>query len=224
LFLLLLVVVPAAVILQRVWQPEPIEGEAIEDEKSTRLLTLVVTPGITAFILLIFLRAWTQMSVSAFLPKYLSDLGFRPSIFGPIAALFMGGAAIGGVLGGWLADRYGNRIVAFWSLAFALGPLMGLAFAQKPLAFATMTFLAGLLVGAPHSIIIVLAQRMLPGRMGAATGLVLGFSFASGAIGNIFSGLIADWWDLSHLFIILAVMTSIASVLALTLKRRSTYA
>jgi len=221
LFLLLLVVVPAALILQRVWQPEPKEAGSIEKEKSTRLLTLVATPGITAFILLIFLRAWTQMSVSAFLPKYLSDLGYRPSIFGPIAALFMGGAAIGGVMGGWFADRYGNRMVAFWSLAFALGPLIGLAFTQEPLTLAIMAFLAGVLVGAPHSIIIVLAQRMLPGRMGAASGLVLGFSFASGAIGNLFSGLIADWWDLSRLFIVLAVMSCIASVLALTLKRSS---
>jgi FSR family fosmidomycin resistance protein-like MFS transporter len=223
LFLLLLVVLPAALILQRTWQPELIKRKAIDQERSFRtLLNRAVTPGIGAFILLIFLRSWTQMSVTAFLPKHLSDLGFRPSIFGPIAALFMGGAAIGGVLGGWLADRYGNRIIAFWSLVFAFGPLFGLASAQEPSVFASITFLAGMFVGAPHSIIIVLAQRMLPGRMGAASGLVLGFSFASGAIGNLFSGLIADWWDLPQLFMILAVMTCIAAVLALTLKGRTT--
>lgn len=221
LLLLFLIVVPAGFLLQRAWQPDPQGKPKAGSREGTRWFGWLATPGITAFILLIFFRAWTQMTISAFLPKYLSDLGFRPSIFGPIAALFMGGAAIGGVLGGWLADRHGNRIVAFWSLILALGPLIGLAFAQSPLSFALLTFLAGALVGAPHSIIIVLAQRMLPGQMGAASGLVLGFTFASGAIGNLVSGMIADWLDLPRLFLTMACICCIASFLALTLKRSS---
>ncbi len=133
----------------------------------------------------------------------------------------MGGAAIGGVVGGWLADRHGNRIVAFWSLALALVPLLGIAQAESPLSFAVMTFLSGVLIGAPHSIIIVLAQRMLPGQMGAASGLVLGFTFASGAIGSLMSGLIADWWDLPHLFMLMAFLSFGASFLSLTLRKSS---
>jgi hypothetical protein len=73
--------------------------------------------------------------------------------------------------------------VVFWSLVLAFRPLSGIAFALEPSLFATMTILAGVLVGAPHSIIIVLAQSMLPDTMGAGSGLVLGFSFAIGAIG-----------------------------------------
>jgi FSR family fosmidomycin resistance protein-like MFS transporter len=219
LFLLFLIVVPTALILQHVWRPEPTHSTGRALPKPKFSIQSLATPGIAAFILLIFLRAWVQMSVSAFLPKYLSDLGFRPWIFGPIAALFMGGAAVGGVVGGWLADRYSNRIVAFWSLAFALVPLIGLSFAQGPFVFSVLTFFAGALVGAPHSIIIVLAQRMLPGQMGAASGLVLGFTFASGAIGNLISGFMADWWTLPRLFLILAALSCTAALLALSLKR-----
>jgi FSR family fosmidomycin resistance protein-like MFS transporter len=221
LFILFFIVIPAAIYMQWVWQPDESVRRQAPKRVSSGAFTWRSLPGISAFILLIFLRAWTQMSVNAFLPKYLRDLGFRPGIFGPISALFMGGAAIGGVLGGWLADRYGNRIVTFWSLTLAVAPIFGLAIAQDPSTFATLTFIAGVLVGAPHSILIVLAQRMLPGQMGAASGLVLGFTFASGAIGNLFSGFIADWADLPSLFHILAALCGVAAVLALSLKRRT---
>ncbi len=221
LLLLMLIVLPAALLLQRIWHPEDLKPFRADRPASLGGVRWIIQPGLAAFITLIFLRAWTQMSVSSFLPKYLSDLGFRPGLFGPIAALFMGGAAVGGVLGGWLADRFGNRIVAFWSLAFAVLPLIGLASAQEPLTFALLTLLSGALVGAPHSIIIVLAQRMLPGRMGAASGLVLGFTFASGAIGNLISGVIADALTLPNLFVTLAVLSSVASILALTLQPSS---
>ncbi|NIM07001.1 MAG: MFS transporter, partial [Armatimonadetes bacterium] len=60
-------------------------------------------------------RSWTQANMVTFLPKYYSDLGFRPSFFGFIAALFMGGAALGNLMGGWLADRHGRRRVTVWS-------------------------------------------------------------------------------------------------------------
>lgn len=77
-------------------------------------------------------------------------------------------------------------------------------------------------MGAPHSIIIVLAQRMSPGKIGMASGLVLGFTFASGAIGNLFSGVLADWLDLPGLFQILAFLSGVTAVLALSLKGKST--
>ena len=221
LLLLFIIVLPTAIYLQRVWQPEK-KAQSFGHELGTdRRLAWLVSPGIGALILLIFLRAWTAASVNSFLPKHLSDLGFRPGVFGPITALFMGGGAIGGVIGGWLADRYGNRIVVFWSMSLAIIPLVGLAFAQEPIVFSLVTFSAGALVGAPHSIIIVLAQRMSPGKIGAASGLVLGFTFASGAIGNLGSGIIADWFDLPRMFQFLACLSGVAAVMALTLKRKT---
>ncbi|TFH35723.1 MAG: MFS transporter [Anaerolineales bacterium] len=221
LLLLFLVVLPSTIYLQHVWRPEPRPSQNTPGSGTGLRMAWLASPGIGVFILFIFLRSWTQMSVSAFLPKHISDLGYHPNVFGPIAGLFMGGSAIGGVAGGWLADRFGNRIVAFWTLILAIFPLGGLAFAHEPITFAILSFWAGALIGASHSIIIVLAQRMLPGQMGAASGLVLRFTFASGSIGNLVSGLIADWLDLPRLFLLLACLCSTSALLALTLKRKT---
>ncbi len=68
LLLLFFLVIPAALQLQRVWIPVSPPMVAVERQDKRRRLAWLATPGIGAFILLIFLRAWTQMSVSAFLP------------------------------------------------------------------------------------------------------------------------------------------------------------
>ena len=48
--------------------------------------------------------------------------------------------------------------------------------------------LSGLFTGAVHSIVVVMAQRYVPGGMGLASGLTLGFMFSAGALGTLLSG------------------------------------
>jgi predicted MFS family arabinose efflux permease len=52
--------------------------------------------------------------------------------------------------------------------------------------------LSGALTGSVHSIIVVLAQRSIPGGMAMASGLALGFMFSAGALGTLLSGPLAD--------------------------------
>jgi len=55
-----------------------------------------------------------------------------------------------------------------------------------------VTTAAGLFLGAGHTLIVVIAQRLVPGKRATASGLALGFMFASGGLGVFFSGLVAD--------------------------------
>ncbi len=171
-----------------------------------------------AFILLAAFRSWAQANMVTFLPKYFSDLGFRPSFYGFVAALFMGGSAFGNVFGGWLADRYGKRAVAVGSLFLAALPL-----SLYPIYGATgwtylLTPAAGAFIGASHSIVVVVAQRMMPDRVGAASGLVLGFMFASGSLGTLLSGLQADRFGISTLFFATAALALLGALMALRLR------
>jgi FSR family fosmidomycin resistance protein-like MFS transporter len=152
------------------------------------------------------------MSMMTFLPKYLQDLGFRPAIYGPVSALYMGGSAVGGIAGAWLADRFGKRYVMTISLLIASVPLFFYARISSTLLLVLVTVFAGAFIGASHSIIVVLAQRLLPGKSGVASGLVLGFTFASGSIGAFFSGLIADASSFGLLFLILAGLMVISTL------------
>ncbi len=173
-----------------------------------------------AFAIVAAFQAWSQQNMITFVPKYLSDLGQSAAVYGLIAALFMGGSAFGSGLGGNLADRFGKRRVAAISLAVASIPLYLVgALGWSPLLFVIVP-LAGMFTGAVHSILVVLAQRMIPGGMAMASGLILGFMFSSGAIGTALCGYLADQAGFPLVFKLTSLIALTASVLALTLQKK----
>jgi FSR family fosmidomycin resistance protein-like MFS transporter len=77
-----------------------------------------------------------------------------------------------------------------------------------------IVFLAGGLIGMSHSPIVVHAQGMVPAYAGAASGAVLGFTFASGAIGILISGFLADAFGFDVVFTVAAAMAILGGLLA----------
>ena len=104
------------------------------------------------------------------------------------------------------------------SMVLAAGTLVLFPYvAQTPMVYLVAP-LAGAFAGAPHGIIVVLGQRMLPRRVGAASGLVLGFTFASGAVGTLISGLQADLVGFDAVFLTTAAIAAVAALMAVRLK------
>ncbi len=167
------------------------------------------------FMAMVAMRSWSQVSLVTFLPKYYLDLGYSASVYGLLAALYMGGSAVGGIAGGWLGDRYRKHLVIAGTLLAAIIPL-GLMPTLGPTNWAFLLIpLCGALVGSSHSIIVVLAQRMMPNSVGAASGLVLGFTFASGSLGSLVSGYLADWAGFGVVFLTAAGTAGVSATLAL---------
>jgi FSR family fosmidomycin resistance protein-like MFS transporter len=179
----------------------------------------ILRMALISFILVAALQSWVQQNMVTFVPKHLSDLGQPASVYGLVAALFMGGSAFGNVLGGSLADRYGKRRVAVSALALASVPLFLFADVGWSFWIFLVVPLAGLLTGAVHSILVVLAQRQIPGGMALASGLILGFMFSSGALGTLFSGYLADLWGLPLVFHMNGLLALAAAGMALTLEK-----
>lgn len=173
---------------------------------------------LVAFALLAAFQAWGQQNLITYLPKYLSELGQSPSKYGLMASLLMGGSALGNVIAGNLADRYGKRRIASSALWLAVLPVVGIALlGDSPLLFLTIP-LAGGFTGAVHSIIVVLAQRLIPSGMGLASGLILGFMFSAGALGALLSGYIADLWGFPVMFLFTVGLVVITALLTSSLK------
>ncbi len=163
------------------------------------------------------MQAWAQQNMMTFLPKYLHDLGQSPFVYGVLAGLFMGGSAFGNVLGGNLADKFGKQRVAMTALLLASLPLFAISqIGWSPWLYGLVP-LSGALTGSVHSIIVVLAQRVLPMGMGAASGLTLGFIFSAGALGTLVCGPLADSVGWPPVFLLTGGLTLIAAVLTVWL-------
>ena len=176
---------------------------------------------LVAFAVLVALRASVQQAFYGLLPKYFSDLGFSPSEFGFMVGVISVAIALGTMTGGILGDRYDQPKILLWSL-LASAPFSWVILDIANLwIFYPLAFMAGFLVGVPHSILVVMAQRFLPGRQGLASGAILGFTFAAGAVGMGIAGPIADIFSLSSVLHVVALLPVLAAICAFFMRTRS---
>ncbi len=177
------------------------------------------------FILALALVATFQSSAQSnminLMPKYLKDLGQSATIYGSMAGLFMGGSALGNVIGGHFGDKFPKRFVVASALFFSALPI----YITSQIGWSPWLYLlvplAGAGTGAVHSNMVVLAQRLIPGGMALASGLVLGFIFSSGALGLLYTGPLAETRGFPFVLIMTTGLVLTASPIALLLKEPS---
>lgn len=177
----------------------------------SRPLFLMV--GISAF------QSWAQSNITAYMPRFLADLQLSPSVYGVIIGLFTAGSAIGCLVGGELADRTSKKTVIAWSLLSSAIPLLLIALSGFTPWLYPLMFLSGALTGGAFSVIVVQAQKVIPGGMGLASGLTLGFIFSAGAIGTIFSGWLADQAGYAPVFYLTAFIALTGGIMGLLLEQ-----
>jgi len=139
----------------------------------------------------VMLRSWVTLSVVTFIPLWFKDQGYSSLFFSALAALVLGFGALGTIVGGILADRLGQRIVLWASLVAAIPFLILFAAFPGPWSL-LLGPLFGFCIEMGLSVTLVVAQRLLPGRVGVASGFILGIGFVTGGIGAPITGAIAD--------------------------------
>jgi FSR family fosmidomycin resistance protein-like MFS transporter len=165
---------------------------------------------------MVALRSLAQPGSVTFIPVLFKDKGWDPAEYGLITGSFWIASGLAGVLFGHLADRYDRRYMVAASLFLSAPPLFFLPLSDGALAFA-LAIAAGGLSGASHSIIVVLAQELMPASKGLASGAILGFIFGTGALGSLVIGGLGDLITLGTTFQVVSGLTVLASLLGLAL-------
>ncbi|HJQ14447.1 MAG TPA: MFS transporter [Anaerolineales bacterium] len=167
------------------------------------------------------LQSWSQTNMINFLPKYIKDLGLNAATYGNMAGLFMGGSALGNFIGGHFGDVYTKRKVAAMAFLFAAFPIyITSQIGWSPWLYVLIP-LAGACTGAVHSILVVLAQRIISGGMALASGLILGFIFSSGAFGMLITGPLAENYGFPTVLVMTTGLVLLASPLAWALREKT---
>jgi len=130
--------------------------------------------------------------------------------------LYQLGGAMGALMGGFLSDVGGRRLMLVISQLLA-GPLLYMAL-QRPgdTEGLLLLVLGGAMISAATPIQLILFQQLMPGNRSTAAGIWSLLSFEGSVATVILIGVIADWYGLGAALglSVLASMLSIPFILA----------
>ena len=170
--------------------------------------------SIGILVVLIFSKYFYIASITSYYSFYLIEK-FHLSVQSAQLYLFvfLFAMALGTLFGGPIGDRIGRKRVIWVSI-------LGVAPFTMILPFVGLTwtgilsFVIGLILSSAFSAIVVFAQELMPGKVGAVSGLFFGFAFGIGGIGAAVLGALADQHGIEFVYRICAYLPLLGMVAA----------
>ena len=160
----------------------------------------VVVRSLVIRMVLLFSKTFYLASLNSYYTFYLIET-FKVDLQTAQVLLFvfLGAVAVGTFAGGPIGDRIGRKYVIWVSilgvLPFTLAlPYLGLV------GTVIDSVLIGLVISSAFSAMVVYAQELAPGNVGAIAGLFFGLSIGLGGIGAAALGLVADYTSLTFVY------------------------
>jgi len=141
--------------------------------------------------LVVALRSLTYFSMIAFLPLYLKERNISLVSGSRLVFLMLFAGSIGGLTGGFIADKHKRKTVIAVSL-IAASPLFYLFTIFGGIIGYIMLALAGAFLLASFSVTVTAAQKIIEKNAAFASGLTLGFGTGIGGLGVSLIGLLAE--------------------------------
>lgn len=169
-------------------------------------------------ILVVAIRTLFYTGLVTMLPIYFKLQKIAPNIISFILSLLLFSGAVGGLIGGFVSDKYGRKLVIASSLAIAT-PLLGFCYVESGWKYFYLA-LAGVASMASSSVTVVLTQELIPENKATASGLSLGFAMG---IGGLLVGLIGKYavlFGVGQAIILLSWLPLLGSLFAITLRNK----
>ena len=166
-------------------------------------------------LLYVITRSWIHAGLIYFIPFYFPAFkGITDPEY--LISIFLVAGAVGTVIGGPFADRFGGRnglLASMFLTLLALYPFLHLEGVFIPV----LAFIVGAALISTFSTTVVFGQKLLPHNIGLASGLLLGFGVGMGSIGVTLLGAIADNLGLPFIMNIICFLPLLGVILAFTL-------
>jgi FSR family fosmidomycin resistance protein-like MFS transporter len=128
--------------------------------------------------------------------------------------VFLAAVATGTVIGGPIGDRIGRKRVIWISILGVLPFTLALPHVGLP-ATIVLSAVIGVILASAFPAIVVYAQELAPGRVGAVSGLFFGLAFGIGGIGAAVLGGLADRAGIEFVYRVCSFLPLIGVVAAL---------
>jgi MFS transporter, FSR family, fosmidomycin resistance protein len=168
-----------------------------------------VTIALSVLVALLFSKQLYVSSLSSYYIFYLIDrFGISTQAAQIYLFIFLAANAVGAFFGGPLGDRFGRKIVIWFSILGALPFTLALPYAGLH-ASAVLTVFIGLIISSTTSSIIVFAQELVPHRFGMISGVFFGVAFGIGGLGAAVLGKLADHTSIAFVYQVCAFLPAI---------------
>jgi FSR family fosmidomycin resistance protein-like MFS transporter len=152
---------------------------------------------LTILYFLVFIRSIVQVTFTQFLPLYLTrERGFSITAASQALSLYLACGALGGFLGGNIANRFGGRTTILISMICSVPFLTGFFLTNGWLSLACLA-LGGLVLLFTIPVNVVMGQQLAPGQAGTVSALMMGFAW--GMAGFFFIPLIGKISEITSL-------------------------
>jgi len=141
-------------------------------------------------------RAWSIFAAIAFLPVYLVEKGYGLATANLLVSAMLLAGVAGQVWGGAISDRYGRKEFIIGALALSL-PMFYLFMMTDGIIEIAALLVFGFALWSTFSVAVAMSHEMMPGNIGLASGMMLGFAMGIGGIGAAVNGAIADHLSLT---------------------------
>jgi FSR family fosmidomycin resistance protein-like MFS transporter len=166
--------------------------------------TIVVALVVLA--ILTFSKNVYMASISSFYTFYVIEkFGVSVQMSQVLLFVFLGGAAVGTIVGGPIGDRFGAKTVIWFSILGVLPFTLALPFADLTWTV-VLSFIIGLVMASAFPAIVVFAQELLPGRVGMVAGIFFGLAFGMAGIAAAVLGVVADARGIEYVYAVCSVL------------------
>jgi len=170
--------------------------------------------SVAILLTLIFSKYFYLASITSYYSFYLIEK-FHVSVQSAQLYLFyfLLASALGTLFGGPIGDRVGRKRVIWFSILGVAPFSMLLPYVDLSWT-GILSFIIGLILASAFSAILVFAQELMPGKVGAVSGLFFGFAFGMGGIGAAVLGILADLRGIEFVYRLCAFLPLLGTVAA----------
>ncbi len=175
---------------------------------------LQVWKPITLLFLLVFVRSTVQVTYAQMLPLYLNvERGMSLVMGNYLVSAYLLCGALGGFVGGTLADRFGGKRVILWSM-LGTAPCLLIFFLTEGWVSSLGLCMGGAILLFTIPVNVLMAQDLAPSQSATVSSLMMGFAW--GAAGLLFvplTGWLADRIGMHDALMLLLIFPVLGAVL-----------
>ncbi len=211
-----------SMVLYRVCPPlEDVRRPATESAGAKRpllgALSAVWKPLLLLYLITV-IRSGLQLTTNNYLPFMLGERGYDLTGTGNVMTVFLLLGGVGGLVGGFVAERVSGRAVTLYSGLFS-GPLMMAAFLTSGPLSIVLLALGGFVLLATMPVNVAMAQELAPGQTSTVSALMMGAAWGVGALAPPVLDPFVPVYGFTRVLVFASAVTMVSGVLAYFLPR-----